>query len=158
VLVGASIDIPQSRRLFRLYTKTERLRAAEVLDDLGLLEKAFERAERLSGGQQQRVAIARALMQKPSLILADEPIASLDPHNARIVMDTLRRINRERGISVLCNLHSIEMARAYATHAIGLRHGQLVFDGPISALTDEAAAEIYGGNVIGDRDELSRAA
>lgn len=158
VLVGASIDIPQTRRLFRLYTKAERLRAAEVLDDLGLLEKAFERAERLSGGQQQRVAIARALMQKPSLILADEPIASLDPHNARIVMETLKRINRERGISVLCNLHSIEMARAYATHAIGLRHGQLVFDGPISALTDEAAAEIYGGNVTSDRDELSRAA
>jgi phosphonate transport system ATP-binding protein len=158
VLVGASIDIPQTRRLFRLYNKAERLRAAEVLDDLGLLEKAFERAERLSGGQQQRVAIARALMQKPRLILADEPIASLDPHNARIVMDTLKRINRDRGISVLCNLHSIEIARAYASHAIGLQRGRLVFNGPISALTDEAAAQIYGGTVNSESDELSQAA
>ncbi|MDP3689722.1 phosphonate ABC transporter ATP-binding protein [Bradyrhizobium sp.] len=159
VLVGASTSIPQARRLLRLYTKAERLRAAAVLDDLGLVEKAFERAERLSGGQQQRVAIARALMQKPKLILADEPIASLDPLNARVVMETLRRINVELGITVLCNLHSIETARMYASRAIGLRQGRLVFDGPISALTDEATSEIYGGTPAeAESDALSEAA
>jgi phosphonate transport system ATP-binding protein len=158
VLVGASTEIPQARRLFRIYTRAERLRAAEVLDDLGLIEKIFERTERLSGGQQQRVAIARALMQKPKLILADEPIASLDPHNARVVMDTLKRINRELGITVLCNLHSIETARAYATRAIGLHQGRLVFDGPTSALTDEATSQLYGNNVANEANALSVAA
>jgi phosphonate transport system ATP-binding protein len=158
VLVGASTDIPQARRLFQLYTKTERLRAAAALDDLDLLEKALARAERLSGGEQQRVAIARALMQRPRLILADEPIASLDPRNARVVMDTLKRINVERGITVLCNLHSLEMTRSYATRAIGLRQGRVVFDGPIAGLTDTAAAEIYGGMIGSEPEELSVAA
>lgn len=157
VLVGASTSIPQARKLLRLYTKAERLRAAAVLDELGLIEKAFERAERLSGGQQQRVAIARALMQQPKLILADEPIASLDPLNARVVMETLRRINKDLGITVLCNLHSIETARMYASRAIGLRQGRLVFDGPISALTDEATSGIYGSTSAEER-ELSEAA
>lgn len=158
VLVGASTSIPQARRLLRLYTKAERLQAAAVLDDLGLVEKAFERAERLSGGQQQRVAIARALMQQPKLLLADEPIASLDPLNARIVMETLKRINKELGITVLCNLHSIDAARTYASRAIGLRQGRLVFDGPISALTDETTSEIYGGAPAAETDALSEAA
>lgn len=158
VLVGASTEIPQARRLFRIYTRAERMRAAGVLDDLGLVDKAFERTERLSGGQQQRVAIARALMQKPELILADEPIASLDPHNARVVMDTLKRINRELGITVLCNLHSIETARAYATRAIGLHQGRLVFDGPTSALTEDATSQLYGSISECGADALLEAA
>ncbi|ODT14183.1 MAG: phosphonate ABC transporter ATP-binding protein [Kaistia sp. SCN 65-12] len=150
VLVGASLEVPQARRLFGLYTQSERLRAAEALDDLGLIEKALERAERLSGGQQQRAAIARALMQRPSLILADEPIASLDPHNARIVMDTLRRINRDQGITVLCNLHNIDTARAYADRIVGLNAGRIVFDGTPTALNDRAIADVYGGTFSGE--------
>jgi phosphonate transport system ATP-binding protein len=144
VMVGASTEIPQLRRLLRLYYRDERLRAAATLDDLGLIGKALERAERLSGGQQQRVAIARALMQSPRLILADEPVASLDPRNTRVVMDTLRWINTGRRITVICNLHSLEIARAYTDRVIGLRDGRLVFDGPINALTEEALADVYG--------------
>ncbi|MFN4278014.1 MAG: phosphonate ABC transporter ATP-binding protein [Ferrovibrio sp.] len=147
VLVGASTRVPQYRRLFKLYSDNERMQAATVLDDLGLLDKAMQRAERLSGGQQQRVAIARALLQEPRLVLADEPIASLDPHNAATVMDALKRINTERGISVICNLHSIEIARQYADRVIGLRDGTLVFDAPLHQLTDTAIANIYGGDV-----------
>lgn len=143
VLVGASVETPPLRRLFGLHHAADRLRAAGHLDDLDLLDKALVRAERLSGGQQQRVAIARALMQRPRLILADEPVASLDPHNARVVMDTLARIAREARIPVLCNLHSLELARAYAERAIGLAAGRIVFDGPIAALTDRAAEAVY---------------
>lgn len=144
VLVGASVETPALRRFCGLHRDADRLRAAAHLDDLGLLDKALMRAENLSGGQQQRVAIARALMQRPRLVLADEPVASLDPQNATIVMDTLAQIARERGIPVLCNLHSLELARKYANHAIGLSAGKVVFDGPIADLTEAAAARVYG--------------
>jgi phosphonate transport system ATP-binding protein len=109
-----------------------------------MLDRALERAERLSGGQQQRVAIARALMQEPKLILADEPVASLDPQNSQVVMDTLSRINAEHGIPVLCNLHDVDLARQYMGRVIGLKAGEVVFDGPPSRLTDAALASIYG--------------
>ncbi|MDO8876288.1 MAG: phosphonate ABC transporter ATP-binding protein [Pseudolabrys sp.] len=144
VLVGMTNEVPQLRRLLRVYWRDERMGAAALLDELGLLDRALERAERLSGGEQQRVAIARALLQNPQLILADEPIASLDPQNAMIVMDTLRRINRERGITVICNLHSLEIARSYADRIVGLNAGRLVFDGPVAALTPAAVTEVYG--------------
>ncbi len=144
VMVGASADMPQWRRLLRLYTDDERLRAATILDGLGLLDRALERAERLSGGQQQRVAIARALMQDPKLILADEPVASLDPHSSRAVMEELIRVNREHAIPVLCNLHDVSLARTCMDRVIGLRAGRLVFDGPASQLTDKTLADIYG--------------
>lgn len=158
VMVGASTEVPQLRRLFRFYTQDERLRAASALNDLGLLDKALERAERLSGGQQQRVAIARALMQSPRLILADEPVASLDPHNTRLVMDTLKWINTERGITVICNLHSLEIARAYASRVIGLRDGRLVFDGPPATLNDAVLSEIYGATDDTQDEVIRRAA
>jgi len=158
VLVGASLEVSQLRRLLGVYGRAERLRAAQVLDDLGLLEKALERAERLSGGQQQRVAIARALMQRPKLILADEPIASLDPRNARIVMDTLRRINREQGITILCNLHSVEIARDYADRIVSMRSGRVVLDGPPSELDEAAVNEVYGGLVGSYAEEADGAA
>lgn len=157
VMVGASTEIPQLRRLLRLYRRDERLRAAATLDDLGLIDKALERAERLSGGQQQRVAIARALMQSPRLVLADEPVASLDPHNTRLVMETLKWINAERGITVICNLHSLEIARAYADRVIGLRDGRLVFDGSAEALSDAALADVYGED-LESNEERARAA
>lgn len=158
VMVSASTEIPQIRRLLRLYTREERLRAAAKLDDLGLIDKALERAECLSGGQQQRVAIARALMQSPRLILADEPVASLDPHNTRLVMDTLKWINGERGITVICNLHSLEVARAYADRVIGLRDGRLVFDGPPGGLTEDTLAEVYGKDLGPDGEGALAAA
>ena len=104
---------------------------------------AAQRADQLSGGQQQRVAIARALVQQPDIILADEPIASLDPRNTRIVMDALLRINKHFGITVICNLHSLELARTYCDRLIGMSAGRVVFDGAPAALTDSIARELY---------------
>ena len=105
----------------------------------------------LSGGQQQRVAIARALMQKPKMLLADEPIASLDPLNAKIVMDALRDINERDGITVITNLHTLDTARKYCERIIGMAGGRVVFDGQPSALTSEAVNAIYGSNSDGTR-------
>jgi phosphonate transport system ATP-binding protein len=104
---------------------------------------AAQRADQLSGGQQQRVAIARALVQEPDIILADEPIASLDPRNTRIVMDALLRINKHFGITVICNLHSLDLARAYCDRLIGMSAGRVVFDGAPAVLTDLIARELY---------------
>jgi phosphonate transport system ATP-binding protein len=104
---------------------------------------AAQRADQLSGGQQQRVAIARALVQEPDLILADEPIASLDPRNTRIVMDALLRINKHFGITVICNLHSLDLARTYCDRLIGMSAGRVVFDGAPETLTDQIARELY---------------
>jgi phosphonate transport system ATP-binding protein len=109
-----------------------------------LLLQALQRADTLSGGQQQRVAIARALVQQPQLILADEPIASLDPHNAARVMTALRAINREDGITMMGNLHALDMAWSYCDRIIGMAHGKLVFDGLPAALTAVVAQQIYG--------------
>ena len=104
---------------------------------------AAQRADQLSGGQQQRVAIARALVQEPDIILADEPIASLDPRNTKIVMDALLRINKHFGITVICNLHSLDLARSYCDRLIGMAPGRVVFDGAPAALTDHVARELY---------------
>jgi len=104
---------------------------------------AAQRADQLSGGQQQRVAIARALVQEPELILADEPIASLDPRNTKIVMDALLRINKHFGITVLCNLHSLDLARSYCDRLIGVAAGRIVFDDVPAALTEHIARELY---------------
>jgi phosphonate transport system ATP-binding protein len=98
----------------------------------------------LSGGQQQRVAICRALVQEPEIVLADEPVASLDPRNAKIVMDALLRINRHFGLTVLCNLHSLDLARTYCDRLVGMAAGRLVFDGAPEALTEDVARELYG--------------
>ncbi|MAQ83971.1 MAG: phosphonate ABC transporter ATP-binding protein [Maritimibacter sp.] len=130
--------------LFNLYPQSDIHRAIEILDRLGIAEHASKRAEALSGGQQQRVAIARALMQDPDIILADEPIASLDPMNAQIVMDALRRIHEEDGRMVVCNLHTLDTARRYCDRVIGMRDGRIVFDGEPDALTTTAARDIYG--------------
>jgi phosphonate transport system ATP-binding protein len=108
-----------------------------------MAQLAAQRADQLSGGQQQRVAIARALVQQPDIILADEPIASLDPRNTKIVMDALLRINKHFGITVLCNLHSLDLARSYCDRLIGMSAGRIVFDGAPAALTEHIAHELY---------------
>ncbi len=132
------------RTLFNLYPEADIHRAIDILERLGIAENAAKRAEALSGGQQQRVAIARALMQDPKIILADEPIASLDPMNAVIVMDALRRIHEEDGRMVIANLHTLDTARRYCDRVIGMRLGKIVFDGTPDQLTTGVARDIYG--------------
>ncbi|MZQ88286.1 phosphonate ABC transporter ATP-binding protein [Frigidibacter albus] len=132
--------------MFNLWPAADINRAIDILDRLGIAEQAPKRAEALSGGQQQRVAIARALMQDPKVILADEPIASLDPMNAQVVMDALRRIHDEDGRTVIANLHTLDTARRYCDRVIGMRGGRIVFDGTPDLLTTAAAREIYGAD------------
>ncbi|MGO4909251.1 phosphonate ABC transporter ATP-binding protein [Pseudorhodobacter sp. W20_MBD10_FR17] len=132
--------------MFNLWSDADITRALEILDRLGIVEQAPKRAEALSGGQQQRVAIARALMQDPKVILADEPIASLDPMNAQVVMDTLRRIHEEDGRMVIANLHTLDTARRYCDRVIGMRDGRIVFDGTPAQLSTGVARDIYGAD------------
>ena len=133
-----------ARALFALWPREDVHRAIDILVRLGIEDHAAKRAEALSGGQQQRVAIARALMQDPRIILADEPIASLDPMNAQVVMDALRRIHEEDGRTVICNLHTLDTARRYCDRVVGMRAGRVVFDGTPAQLTTGAARDIYG--------------
>jgi phosphonate transport system ATP-binding protein len=132
--------------MLSLWPEADILKALAILDRLGIAEQAPKRAEALSGGQQQRVAIARALMQDPKVILADEPIASLDPMNAQVVMDTLKRINVEDGRMVIANLHTLDTARRYCDRVIGMRDGRVVFDGTPDQLSTNVAREIYGAD------------
>ncbi|MFN7092739.1 MAG: phosphonate ABC transporter ATP-binding protein [Allorhizobium sp.] len=132
--------------VFNLFPQSDIYHAIDILDRLGIAAHAQKRVEALSGGQQQRVAIARALMQDPKIILADEPIASLDPMNAQIVMDTLRRINEEDGRMIVCNLHTLDTARRYCDRVIGMRDGRVVFDGMPDELTTSVARDIYGAD------------
>jgi phosphonate transport system ATP-binding protein len=150
VLMGAISDRTAAGALFKVFPAADRARAVLELDRLGIVDKALTRAQLLSGGQQQRVAIARALMQQPDIILADEPVASLDPFNAEVVMQALGEINRTRGITVIVNLHALDLARRYCTRIIGMSSGRLVFDGLTSELTAEATAQIYA------REEFTR--
>jgi phosphonate transport system ATP-binding protein len=122
---------------------SERSAALECLDRVGLLHKALERAENLSGGEQQRVGIARALVQHPQLILADEPVASLDPATARRILELLHRICREEGLAAVVSLHHLELAREFADRVIGLNSGRVVFDGVPDRLGAEAVAVLY---------------
>jgi phosphonate transport system ATP-binding protein len=144
VLIGGLIRVPEPRMLLRLFTESERVQAVTLLDRLGLFELAMNRADELSGGQQQRVAIARALMQRPAMLLADEPIASLDPLNAKLVMDALAELNQRDSITVVCNLHTLDTARAYCRRIVGMAAGRIVFDGPPDALTEPVFRAIYG--------------
>ncbi|SMG49630.1 phosphonate transport system ATP-binding protein [Paenibacillus aquistagni] len=132
------------RTILGLFPKQDVDLAFEALARVNLIEKAYARADELSGGQQQRVAIARVLAQEAKIILADEPVASLDPLTTKQVMDDLLHINQELKITTIINLHDIDLARAYATRIIGLRAGEIVFDGPVEEATDERFTEIYG--------------
>lgn len=143
VMIGRLGKIPSWRSLLQLWPDDERAMVISALEQFDIMPFAAQRADQLSGGQQQRVAIARALVQEPDLILADEPIASLDPRNTKIVMDALLRINKHFGITVLCNLHSLDLARDYSDRLIGMSAGRVVFDGAPEMLTQQAAREIY---------------
>lgn len=136
--------------MFNFFPRTDILRAIDILERLGVAENAPKRAEALSGGQQQRVAIARALMQNPKMLLADEPIASLDPLNAKVVMDALKDINERDGITVITNLHTLDTARSYCERIIGMAQGKVVFDGTPEELTSTAVNEIYGADASGN--------
>ena len=153
VLMGRLSYQPTPRSLLKLFTAKERALAVVTLDRVEMVPSILQRADSLSGGQQQRVAIARALVQEPRLVLADEPIASLDPRSATRVMDILRSINRDDGITVMCNLHTIDTARAYCDRIIGMRAGQVVFDGVPQELGRERIQEIYGADTEDEVDE-----
>jgi phosphonate transport system ATP-binding protein len=136
--------------LLQIFSEDEQLMALKALERLDIAQTASQWAQTLSGGQQQRVAIARALMQEPRMILADEPIASLDPRNAQIVMDQLKAINQEHGITVITNLHTLDTARSYCERIIGMAAGRVVFDGPPEQLTTEVARELYGAEELAE--------
>jgi phosphonate transport system ATP-binding protein len=144
VLVGRLAYRPLLSSLMMRFTPAERALAVRCLERVDIAELALQRADTLSGGQQQRVAIARALCQQPRLILADEPIASLDPRNTRLVMDALRRINREYGLTIVCNLHALDIARGYCDRLVGMSAGRVVFDDKPGMLTESAARDLYG--------------
>jgi phosphonate transport system ATP-binding protein len=144
VLMGRLAVVASWRALLSLWPEDDKAIALAALEQFDLGQLAGQRADQLSGGQQQRVAIARALVQEPDLLLADEPIASLDPHNTRVVMDALQRINKHFGITVMCNLHSLDVARSYCDRLIGMAAGKVVFDGTPASLTDDAARTLYG--------------
>jgi phosphonate transport system ATP-binding protein len=144
VLIGRLIFMPTWRSLLTLWAEDDKAIALAALEQFDMAALAAQRAEELSGGEQQRVAIVRALVQEPEIILADEPVSSLDPRNARLVMDTLLRINKHFGLTILCNLHSLDLARTYCDRVIGMAAGQIVFDDVPAALTASVARDLYG--------------
>lgn len=146
VLIGNLARVSLSRSLFRQFSKQEKTQALAALERVGILEQAYQRASTLSGGQQQRVAIARCLVQGAKIILADEPIASLDPESARKVMELLTQLNDE-GITVVASLHQVQMVRRYFQRAIALRDGRVMFDGAVTQLNDNKLTSIYGSAV-----------
>jgi phosphonate transport system ATP-binding protein len=152
VLAGRLGHVPSWRGLLGLFGQADLALAHDSLRRVGIPEKAWQRADALSGGQQQRVGIARALAQQPEVMLADEPVASLDPPTSHAVMTDLKRISREDGITTLVNLHFIDMAREYADRIIGMRDGAIVFDGPPAEATDQAFEDIYGRPIDVEKD------
>jgi phosphonate transport system ATP-binding protein len=146
VLSGGLGYQPVLRSTLRLFSQAERRQALINLKRVGLLDHAYKRAADLSGGEQQRVAIARILMQQPAIILADEPVSSLDPKLSRVVLDILKRICREDGITTLVSLHTLDLTREYADRVIGLKHGQIFFDGPPQELSKVVVDSVYEQN------------
>jgi phosphonate transport system ATP-binding protein len=151
VLLGRLNHRSTVLNLLNLFSREERIMAIHALERLDIAGTALQRAGTLSGGQQQRVAIARALMQEPKIILADEPIASLDPLNAKVVMDSLRDINEREGITVVTNLHTLDTARLYCSRIIGMAAGEVVFDGSPEELDSEAVCMIYSAGSSGEQ-------
>ena len=144
VLAARVPEMPFWRIVLGAFRKADKIAALESLDKVGILDKAYIRADQLSGGQQQRVALARTLAQDPKIILADEPVAALDPVTAKQVMEDFVRINQEMGISILLNIHHVELAIEYADRIIGIRAGKIVYDGPSKNVDQAVLDTIYG--------------
>jgi len=160
VLAGLLGRVPAARGTLGLFTRAERIAAMDALRRVGIAETASQRASTLSGGQQQRAAIARTLVQGARLVLADEPVASLDPASAKRVMETLAEINQRDGITVLTSLHQVEYARRFCPRTVALRDGAVIYDGPSSNLTDRFLQELYGdeaGELIFPEQHVARA-
>lgn len=150
VLTSRVPDMPLWKSIIGLYSKEDKIIALEALDKVGILDKAYVRADQLSGGQQQRVALARTLAQKPEIILADEPVAALDPITATQVMDDFKKINKELNMSVLINIHHVDLALKYADRVIGIKAGEIVYDGPATKVDSEVLKQIYGRELAAD--------
>ena len=150
VLTSRVPDMPLWKSIIGLYSKEDKIIALEALDKVGILDKAYVRADQLSGGQQQRVALARTLAQKPEIILADEPVAALDPITATQVMDDFKKINKELNMSVLINIHHVDLALKYADRVIGIKAGEIVYDGPSTEVDSEVLKQIYGRELAAD--------
>ena len=148
VLTSMVPDMSFIRVLLGLFTKAQKLHALEALDKVGILDKAYIRCDQLSGGPQQRVSLARTLNQQPTIILADEPVAALDPVTANLVMSDFKRINEEMNITVLINIHHVDLALKYCSRVIGIRAGEVVYDGPTTAVTQAILDQIYNGAAI----------
>jgi len=144
VLSGRLGYVNPAMSFLNKFPKSDVDNAYKELERVGIAEKANQRADELSGGQQQRVGIARAMMQKPAIILADEPVASLDPVLAHSIMQHLEKINKEEGVTVLCSLHFLDLVHRYADRAVALNNGRLMYDGPPSGIDNEKFKEIYG--------------
>ena len=143
VLTGLLNSSSKFLSMFYLFTKKQKLEALKALETVGLLNKAYERVDELSGGQRQRIGIARAIIKRPKLLLADEPVASLDPKAANLIMSLLKKINKEFEITVICNLHQVELASKYSDRIIGLLEGEIMFDKTASNINKTAISEIY---------------
>ena len=150
VLAACVPDMPFWRVLLGAFRKEDKIKALESLDKVGILDKAYMRADQLSGGQQQRVALARTLTQDPHIILADEPVAALDPVTAKQVMEDFVHINQELGISILLNIHHVELALEYADRVIGIRAGKIVYDGPSKQVDQAVLDAIYGEDAVSE--------
>jgi phosphonate transport system ATP-binding protein len=150
VLAARVADMPLWMSLLGLYTKKDKIIALEALDQVGILEKAYTRADQLSGGQQQRVALARCVAQQPKIILADEPVASLDPVTSNQVMNDFVKINKELNITVIANMHHVDIALKFAQRVIGIKEGLIVFDGPSTKVNNQILKEIYGRELSDD--------
>lgn len=148
VLTSYVPDMPWYKVLFGIYSRDQKMKALENLDKVQILDKAYSRCDELSGGQMQRVALARTLTQNPSIILADEPVASLDPVMADIVMSDFARINKDMQITILLNIHHVDLALKYASRVIGIRAGQIVYDGPVANVTQEVLDQVYNGTAV----------
>ena len=148
VLTSNVPDMPWYKVLLGIYSKEQKLKALEALDKVNILDKAYHRCDELSGGQMQRVALARTLAQNPSIILADEPVASLDPIMADVVMSDFAKINKEMNITILLNIHHVDLALKYATRVIGVRAGQIVYDGPADQVTQDVLDQVYNGKAV----------
>ena len=150
VLTSRVPDMPLWKSIIGLYSKEDKVIALEALDKVGILDKAYVRADQLSGGQQQRVALARTLAQNPEIILADEPVAALDPVTASQVMDDFKKVNQEMNLSVLINIHHVDLALKYADRVIGIKAGEIVYDGPSSDVNSDILTQIYGRELAED--------